>query len=167
MTTVILDNPMPAVILDSPPPTVVTDQPRPVVILDNTGAIGPQGPPGDAGGLTVTYDAQVPLSGHFAVKIVAGSDVNYPDNTVPTDGDLIIGITTGAASQGAPATVQVAGTITEPSWNWALGGVYVAQGGALTQNPPQAPTAAWIKQIGIALAPTVLLVQLRPSIITA
>lgn len=126
------------------------------------GAPGPVGPPGPSGGETITKTALQDLSGHRAVKAAAGG-VEYPSSSVPGDGDMLLGITTGAASIGADATVQVAGEMTEPSWNWSLGPVFCADAGVLTQSPA---AGAWLRQVGIATSATTLFVDMRPPILT-
>ena len=126
------------------------------------GAPGPAGPPGPSGGETISKTALQDISGHRAVKVAAGG-VEYPSIDNAGDGDLLLGITTGAASVGADATVQVAGEMTEPSWSWSLGPVFSADAGVLTQTPP---AGAWLRQVGIATGPTTLFVDMRPPILT-
>jgi hypothetical protein len=129
------------------------------------GAGGPMGPPGPSGGAVIAKIAARALGGHRVVKIGAGGEADYPDNSLHADGELILGVTTGAVSNGAAVTIQAGGELIESSWSWSLGPVFCGAAGVLTQSPPGA--AAWLRQIGVATAPDRLLVDLQPTFILA
>jgi hypothetical protein len=126
------------------------------------GPIGPPGPPGPAGGASVTKTAAEAVSGHRAVKAV-GDQVAYASADVAGDAELVLGVTVGAAIAGAPATVQTVGEMVEGSWAWTVGPVFLGLNGLLTQTPP---AAAFVRQIGVAVASDRLLIDLRPPIFT-
>lgn len=126
---------------------------------------GPMGPPGPAGGSTIVKAAAQALGGHRVVKTAPDAKVDYPDHGAPDDGGLILGVTAGAAGPGAAVVVHMSGEIDEGSWSWFLGPVFCGADGALTQTPPAG--AAWLRQVGIATAPTRLLVDLQPAYILA
>lgn len=126
---------------------------------------GPMGPAGPAGGSTIAKTAAQALGGHRAVKAAPDDEVDYPNNAVTEDGGLIVGLTVAAANSGATVAVQVTGEIEEGSWNWSLGPVFCGANGVLTQTPP--PGAAWLRQIGVAISPTRMLVDLQPAYVLA
>ena len=126
------------------------------------GPLGPQGPQGPAGdGSTFTKIADSNLSGHRAVKAVSGDRVAYVSSGTPTDIGLAIAITTGAAAADATATLRAYGEISEPSWAWTPGPVFLGVNGVLTQT---VPTSGYVQQIGVALSSTKLMVDIRPPI---
>lgn len=123
---------------------------------------GDIGPPGDS---TVRRKAEIALSGHRIVKVRPGRAVNYPDIHNPDDAPLVEGVTMSAASEAADIDVQISGEVIEATWTWALGPVFCGVNGHLTQEPVE--TAAWLKQIGVAVAPDTLIIQPQPPIILA
>lgn len=129
-----------------------------------SGPAGPQGPAGvsgDGGALAFAITAGANLSGHTVVK-ASGSGALPASSALASDAGKVIGITTGAASSGALASVQSSGEIEEPSWSWLPGPVYFTSSGTLTQT---APTTGFVQQIGIAISPTTLMVLIGPVLI--
>lgn len=122
--------------------------------------IGPSGRDGEDGATAFAAIAAVALSGHRAVKAV-DAGVDYPSSAVAADGDLIVGITTHAADALGEVKVQAGGAIEEPSWNWSIGPIFAGDSGTLTQTPP---SGAWLRQIATAIAPTRIVINLRPTI---
>lgn len=110
----------------------------------------------------LSLSATGPISGHRAI-VSTGTGARYPDASVSADGDLIVGISTNAAVDGDEVIVRTNGEITEPSWNWTPGPIFAGNGGVLTQTPP---VGAWIRQVGVAVAPTKIVVDLRPTFLT-
>lgn len=111
----------------------------------------------------ITVTALENVGGNRAVKAAIGG-VEYPDRATLTDGPVVLGLTNAAALLGASVRVQYAGVMTEVTWAWAIGPVFVADNGNLTQ----APTAAsWLRQIGVAIAPTKIEIDLQPTIALA
>jgi hypothetical protein len=104
-------------------------------------------------------NSAVTLSGHKVV--LAGATGVAPASSTNFDhANRAIGITTGASSLGQTATVRREGEMTEPSWAWALGPVYLGADGALVQP---APSAGFVQEVAIALTPSKILVNIRPS----
>lgn len=106
---------------------------------------------------TIIATAGTALSGHRAV-VVASDIATYADSTT---NPAATGITTGAVTNGSAVTVQTTGEMVEPSWNWSNGSVYLGSTGLLTQT---LPSSGAIVEIGIATAPTKLLIRLQPPI---
>lgn len=102
------------------------------------GPAGTAGPAGPAGGApTFSGTAAYPLSGHSAVTLDSAGNMIYADAATIGHANRAIGIITGAFAAGAPATAQVGGTITEPTWAWTLDSpVWLGLAGALTQTVP-------------------------------
>lgn len=140
------DQPLAPIRPDAPLPSVVT-------------VIGPPGRPGADGGTTLDATAARALSGHRVLILKPLAD--YPDLTAPGGGELIAGISTGAAAPGAPVEIQRAGEMIEATWSWTPGPVFAGALGVLTQTPP---IGAWLRQVAVAVAPTRILIDLRPSI---
>jgi hypothetical protein len=126
----------------------------------DTGPIGPQGPVGGAV-VYLNIQASVALGGHRAVYASGSGQVDYADRTNPAHRGKVLGITTGAVSQGVDVQIQQAGEITEPSWNWSNGPVYLNTNGTLTQT---APTSGFLQEIGVAISPTRLMIDLKPPV---
>ena len=140
--------------------TTVTPGAKSVQIV----TVGTQGPAGVAGADGASPDqviktASVDLNGHRAVA-VSGAGLVYADSSNQAHIGLVIGITTGAVLAGQSVNVLTAGEVTEPTWSWSLGNVYVGVNGLLTQT---APTVGFIQIIGIATSPTTLLVAPKIS----
>lgn len=115
-------------------------------------------PPSTGGGDTLTGLSAVALGGHRIVNGPLG-DLSYAGPSGPLG--LVLGMTTGAASAGDPVTVQTAGDIDEPSWNWTPGPVFLDANGTMTQT---APESGFLQQIGVASAPTKILIRIGPAI---
>lgn len=108
-------------------------------------------------------EAQGAIGGHRAVVQLPGRLARYPSLATALDADIIVGISVGAAADGEDVTVRLIGEIVEGSWNWTPGPIFAGDDGVLTQTPP---AGAWIRQVGVAVAPTILVVGLRPAIMT-
>lgn len=130
-----------------------------VTVIDSSSAYvttlanpGPQGAKGDPGDISQIHEAGENLSGHRAIRVAAGL-AYYCDGTNSAHTGLCIGITAGAATAGDDATVQTVGLMTEPSWTWTEGPVFVGASGILTQS---LSGLAFIQQVGIATSATTL-----------
>lgn len=115
-------------------------------------AIAP--PQAACGAIVLTATAGEAIGGHRAVKIDAGGAVLLA-SAATLDPGASVGVSTHAAAAGNALTVQLAGAIEESGWAWALGAVFLGEGGALTQVPP---TAGVLVRIGTAFGSTGVLV---------
>lgn len=108
---------------------------------------------------TITKIAGASLGGHRAVILDSAGAAFYAD---PLTGLEVAGITTAAALVGETITIQTFGELAEPSWAWAPGPVYLGPLGTLTQTTPAAGACL---QLGIATAPTRILIRIQPPIL--
>jgi len=134
------------------------------IITNPAGPPGAPGQDGAAGEAVVVREAAQALGGHRVVKPVASDEVDYASSDIAGDGDLILGITKGAAAAGDDVQVQVGGTMTEGSWNWILGPVYCGLNGVLTQV---VPTSGFVCRVAKALSPTTILVNVEEAFLLA
>lgn len=131
------------------------------VLLSQQGPPGPPGPIGPPGEGTVIYlTADTEIGGHRVVKVTQ-TGCDYANNTIANDIGKIIGITESAFNTGDLVKIITSGEINEPSWNFNPGSVFLTTDGLLTQIPPE---SGFIQQVGIAIAPTKLAVQIQPAI---
>jgi hypothetical protein len=122
---------------------------------------GPPGPPGrDGSAVGITAVSSIPIGGHRVV-IVPATDVQYASADDPTHVNRVLGLTNNAAAAGDDIEIVTAGEVVEPSWNWTPGPVYLGINGLLTQT---VPASGFIKQVGIAMTATRLLVAFWPPI---
>ena len=104
----------------------------------------------------VPYEAAGTIHGRRAVAADSGT-IYHPDLSTPADAVRIIGISLQAGVATDILEVQTAGPITDASWSWVTGPVYVDDDGVLTQT---APTTGWIVCIGVATAPDTINVNI-------
>ena len=76
--------------------------------------------------------------------------------------NTLAGLSVGAVSAGAPVRFQSSGSITEPSWNFSIGPVYLGLDGTLVQERNEG--MKFIQQVGIATSPTTLVINIMPAI---
>lgn len=125
--------------------------------------VGIQGPAGPTTEITEVYTAEVPTSGHTAVAInetgLVPLDINNPMHVLK-----YVGISLNAAALGDSITIKRQGVVTEPSWAWTPDSlVYAGLNGVLTQTLPE--VSAFTKVVGVAIAPTKILLSQQPSIL--
>lgn len=122
----------------------------------------------ESGGLVavsqdLTLSAGENLSALRAVTTDGAGNAVYASNATLADAQLV-GITLGAASSGQSVGVKTFGTMSDASWNWTKGAVYLGTNGQLTQTAPSG--GAVIVQVGRALTPTQLFVDVDTTITT-
>ena len=111
----------------------------------------------------VSLTAGVSLSALRAVTSDANGEAVYASNDTLANAQ-VIGITSNAASAGAGVTIKTSGILTDASWSWTKGTVYLGTNGQLTQTTPSG--GAYIVHIGRALTATTLQIDVDTLIQT-
>lgn len=139
--------------LGSKPVKISAREIKPVLILGNK-----QGPAGNAGdGVFIELLADSSLGGHRVIKSTP-TGCDYANNQNLNDIGKVIGLTIASFAANTVAKVYSTKVVEEPSWSFNLGPVYLSTNGQLTQT---IPTEGFIQQIGIALSPTKLAIQIQ------
>jgi hypothetical protein len=107
--------------------------------------------------------AAATLSGHRVVTPQPDGTLNYASNDNLSHVQAPLWITTGATDVGGTVDALMLGQMTEGSWTWSQGPVYLGANGLLTQTPPVSP-AVFLAQVGTATTATSLFVDRGPSI---
>jgi hypothetical protein len=123
-----------------------------------------QGLPGPAGpGALPGFEsiAAVTLS---ALRVVyrAADGLRYASSDSPSTAVQAVGVLPAAINANASGFVQTSEEISDASWAWSPGPVWLGINGALTQTPPISGVQV---EIGLALTPTMLLIRVQPSIL--
>ncbi|WP_051298826.1 hypothetical protein [Marinobacterium litorale] len=120
-------------------------------------APGPPGPPGDS---IVSLQAGTTISALRAVYELDGQV--YPLDAGDADHiELLVGVTTTAASAGGNVSVQRFGKLSDSGWAWTPGTIWLGANGALTQTPP---TTGFDLDIGSATSATEIIIDSQPPI---
>jgi hypothetical protein len=160
------------VVSDESITTLLIDQGDGIVLVEEdvtsvvaVGAQGPQGIPGISATST-TYLAAEVISGHRMVVLNTSLGVEYADNTTLDHSTRVLGLSLNAASIGDPVTIAHDVEVTEPSWNWVDGPIFLGEDGALIQSAPVSP-ALFSLCVGFSLSPTRMYVKVDPPVILA
>jgi hypothetical protein len=153
-------------VLDESGTTVVqiTDADVPVIYVSEPVTFSPTLTGGGANVLRATATAAHALSGHRLVTPAPDGRVRYASADEIADEHAPLWLTLGAADADAGVDVQMIGAVTEPSWSWTVGPLYLGLDGQLTQVAPAAPGAVFCAQVGYAYAPTTVYLDRRASI---
>lgn len=149
------------VVRDTAP--IVTLVESPVGVLVAPAGQGPAGPPGTDAASVLPLIAAVTVGAHLIVRPIGSITVGPASASNLADADAAIGMAVTAANAGGSLSIQVSGLVIEPTWSWEIGPVYLAVDGALTQAP--GIVGGFIQQVGVAVAPTQIVLGLRPAII--
>jgi hypothetical protein len=105
------------------------------------------------------------LSGHRLVVVESNGEVNYADNLDLTHPGRVIGLTLSAANNKELVSIQRAGKIMEPSWQWNISKpLWLGRNGTLVQVRPK---AGFVLVAGVAIAPnTILMANIQAASIT-
>lgn len=137
-----------------------------IVIIEMPGGQGPQGMqgiPGPAGGSTFQRPAGQDLSGHRAVYSSAGT-VLYASASNPLHVAAYLGITNGAAMNGATVDIVRTGGMSDPSFSFVPGPIYLGELGVLTQTEP---LTGMVFPVGFAESATVIFLNPQAPIVLA
>lgn len=77
---------------------------------------------------------------------------------------VVIGISTTSASTGQNITIKTSGQITDASWNWTKGAIYLGANGSLTQTAPTGGDI--IVHVAKAITATTLIIDIDTIIQT-
>lgn len=142
-------------------PVISGEKETTVVIAGQSGPPGPRGNQGIAG----TQFERNTSGSMSALRVVwEGSDgiVHALDKD---DGDhvgLIAGLTITATGTAGSVVVQRAGPVDDDAWSWVTSGlIWLGDSGIPTQTPP---TTGYDVQIGYAVSPTRIYLDIQPPI---
>jgi hypothetical protein len=127
------------------------------------GPEGPRGAPGSSAGFARL--AALTLGGQRVLKDMGdGLTAGYADPSYIGDAELILGVSQAAANGGAIVNIQSAGDMVDPAWSWSVGApIYCGLSGALVQTPP---SGNWVRQIGVAVQATRMIIAMQPPVFT-
>jgi hypothetical protein len=105
---------------------------------------------------SVVAPAAETIHGHRAVLALADG-VHHASSDEVGHAPGVLGIAANSASPGDPVRVRTTGPMTEPSWAWTPGlPLYVGPDGVLVQSPP---ASGFIREIGLAVSPTSIVIR--------
>lgn len=144
-----------------PSPAMLAQTPQqPSAFAAVIGATGKTGKTGPAGAEAIIERiGGEAIGGHRGVW-VDGAERAWLAQPEDASAVNTIGISVAAASSGEIVQIRTAGQVSEPSWSWSTGRVYLAPDGVLTQT---IPTSGYLVRLGTALGPTTLV--LAPEVI--
>ena len=111
----------------------------------------------------VSLVAGVNLSALRAVTTNGSGQAVYASNDTLANAQ-VVGITNNSTVSGENAVIKTSGVMTDASWSWTKGTVYLGTNGALTQTAPTG--GAVIVHVGRALTATKLQVDIDTIITT-
>lgn len=111
----------------------------------------------------LTFVAGQNLSALRAVTTNNTGEVVYADNSTVANAQ-VVGLTYTSAAVGSAVMVITYGLVSDPSWTWTKGDVFLGVNGYLTQTAPTG--GAVIAYVGRAITPTQLLIDFDSTIIT-
>lgn len=102
------------------------------------------------------------IGGHRAA-VITPQGLAIASSDDPDHLGRVVGVTLHAANAGLPVAVQAMGAIAEPSFAFSgLGPVYFDADGRLTRTPP---IRGFQQQVGVAVGPSTLFVDIGPPIL--
>lgn len=97
------------------------------------------------------------LTAYRAVLVRSDGKAYHADKGTVSERDNVIGIVKTGANINDLASIYIAGTVTNPVWNWVPGPVYVDASGTMTQTEP---TTGYVVKMGVAIASTKVLIDI-------
>ena len=95
---------------------------------------GEKGDPGEPGNMFFTLIANMPLSGHRVIATLSNGLGVYADNH--DQYKTIVGVSTGASDASSPITVQSFGKMSDPSFNFVPGDLFLSIDGFMVVGDP-------------------------------
>lgn len=118
---------------------------------------------GDAGSEFLSYEAAQDLDAYAALRPSFDSKADYADSDSATYANSVLGISVISALTGTPIQIQYKGEIVNPGWSWVENEpIFCGPAGSLTQT---APTSGFQLIVGIAVAPTKMVVGIKQPIL--
>ena len=77
---------------------------------------------------------------------------------------VVIGISTTAGNTGETITIKTSGQLSDASWNWTKGAIYLGANGVLTQTAPSGGSI--IVHVAKAITATTLIIDIDTTITT-
>jgi hypothetical protein len=111
----------------------------------------------------LSLNAGEALSALRAVTSDSNGDAVYASNDTLANAQ-VIGITETAASSGAAVAIRTSGLMTDPSWSWSKGTIYLGTNGQLTQTAPSG--GAFVVHVARALTATTIQIDIDTLIQT-
>jgi hypothetical protein len=111
----------------------------------------------------LSLNAGEALSALRAVTSDANGDAVYASNDTLANAQ-VIGITETAASSAASVAIRTSGLMTDPSWSWSKGTIYLGTNGQLTQTAPSG--GAFVVHVARALTATTIQIDIDTLIQT-
>lgn len=120
---------------------------------------------GGSDAIRFTRVASGPLSGHRVVTPLTNGKLVYADSSTPIHAHAPLWLTIESGLTDQSVEVVAYGSVTEPSWDWVYGPVYLGLNGVLTQTVPVSPDAYFSVRVGVATSVTSMFVNPQPSIL--
>lgn len=115
------------------------------------------------GNTDLTYTAATTLSALRAVTLDNSGQATYATNTTLANAQ-VLGVTVTAANAGSPVQIRTIGVMSDPSWNFVKGPVFLGTNGALTQSAPTGGLV--VAPIGRALSQTTIYIDVDQTTLT-
>ena len=113
--------------------------------------------------IDTVLEAAESISALRAITTDGSGKAVYATNATAS-GSVVIGISTTSGSTGANINIQTAGTLTDASWSWSKGLIWLGTNGALTQTVPT--NGAYAVPIAKAITATTIIIDVDTSIQT-
>lgn len=116
-----------------------------------------------AANVDLTLEAGENISALRAITTDANGKAVYANNDTAANA-LVIGISRTAALLGNEVNIQTAGTLTDASFNWNKGAIFLGTNGQLTQTAPTG--GAYIVPIAKAITTDTVIIDVDNSLLT-
>lgn len=113
--------------------------------------------------IDTTLEAGTSISALRCITTDAAGKAKYatPDTS---ENSVVIGISSTSALTGENVTIKTSGQMTDASWSWTKGPVYLGAAGTLTQTAPSG--GEYIVHVARAITPTTIIIDIDLTIKT-
>jgi len=119
-------------------------------VVGDQGIQGIQGPIGPSGDISIVT-SNVPISGHRVVVTIGNGLVEYASNENFYHQFSLLGVTENASAIGEEISVKLYGGISDPSFSFIQGPIFLGNDGMMIQAPPSLSPAVFSIIIGYAI----------------